>query len=412
MGIRGLLSSLGGGINNLGSKMGDLQGDPMFNLGVGLLAQGQPGPGAARSFGQGLLGAMDYSANKTAQFQNLQNSRQMMKMRKDAATRAQEQFDLAKEQRQKQELAQAGLLNMMQNPASSIPASSIPASIRRPGAIQDEQRQMMMGLLMQANPEAATTGLLTSMFTPPKDLPSDVRTMQYLQQNPGMMKTYQTMKGGNQELRDMVDLMRLRQMDQDFNVTEREQNTLRRAEDATARNLIQGGLKVLESEIDYADTGGSHGPSIMGVTNLNFGGMAEAVAPGLVPGAKESGETQGTLQKNLADFRNIAAPEGSTNFALQQSAEAQASMEQLPAVNVGVVKGRLENLLFSYQNLSDAQFTEKFGVSREEVAETIQRASDRFAAQNPGASRRESRGQMGRNNLGAEVPQDDMDRFQ
>ena len=406
MGIKGLLSSLGGGITNLGSKMGDLQGDPMFNLGVGLLAQGQPGPGAARSFGQGLLGAMDYSTNKTAQFQNLQNSRELMKMRKDAATRQQEEFDRAKEQRQKQELAQAGLLNMMQNPASSIPAS-----IRRPGAIQDEQSKMM-GLLMQANPQAATSGLLTSMFTPPKDLPSDVRTMQYLQQNPGMMETYQAMKGGNQELRDMVDVLRLRQMNQDYEVTEGERDALRRQEDATARNLIQGGLKVLESEIDYADTGGSHGPSIMGVTNLNFGGMAEAVAPGVFPGAKESGETQGTLQKNLADFRNIAAPEGSTNFALQQSAEAQASMEQLPAVNVGVVKGRLENLLFSYQGLSDAQFTDRFGVSREEVAETIQRAEDRFATQNPGASRRESRGQMGRNGLGREVSGAELNDFE
>ena len=52
--IKGLLTRLGTGVNNLGQGISELQGDPMFNMGVGLLAAGGRRPGQRISFGQGL----------------------------------------------------------------------------------------------------------------------------------------------------------------------------------------------------------------------------------------------------------------------------------------------------------------------------------------------------------------------
>lgn len=343
MSIRGLLSKLGGGINNLGSKMGDLQGDPMFNLGVGLLAQGQPGPGAARSFGQGLLGAMDYSANKTAQFQNLQNSREMMKMRRDAATRQQEQFDLAKEQRQKQELAQAGLLNMMQNPASSVPAS-----IRRPGAIQDEQSKMM-GLLMQANPQAATSGLLSSMFTPPKDLPSDVRTMQYLQQNPGMIELYQNMKNpmsetdrlaaginadlANERLAEAQDARDLRNRTDRIN-NRVSQNTFREIKNLTGLMEDTAGTRV--------QTGGL--PSRFGNVDAVKRYLEETFEMDSTESSTLANQYD-LLNKGFGRLLSAVIPEGTTNMGITRLQEANPGMGMQPGANAKILMDALDDAL-------------------------------------------------------------------
>ena len=78
MNIRELLNSIGTGINNVGSGLADLQGDPVFNLGVGLLAAGGQRPGQRVSFGQGLLEAGNYMNQKQADFQALEANRQAL----------------------------------------------------------------------------------------------------------------------------------------------------------------------------------------------------------------------------------------------------------------------------------------------------------------------------------------------
>lgn len=140
MDIRGLLTRLGTGVNNLGQGMAELQGDPMFNTGVGLLAAGGRRPGQRVSFGQGLLEAQDYASRKQADFQTLEANR------------------MALEQATKQRQAQQGLLDLMN-------ASNIPPSIRRPGLLAEQQRQMIP-LLAAADPQGFTQAMTTSLLTP------------------------------------------------------------------------------------------------------------------------------------------------------------------------------------------------------------------------------------------------------
>jgi hypothetical protein len=270
----------------------------------------------------------------------------------------------------------------------------------------------MMPLLAAADPQGFTQAMTSSLLAPPTELPSDVRTMQFLAENPEMMSTYRQMQGNNDQLSQIIDLMQIRAMNQEFDTAEDELDRLRTEEDQTARNLLLGGVKVLDSEVKFADVGGSHGPSIAGLTNLNFAGMIEGVSPGTVPGAKARGEAQGELEKNLADFRNIAAPQGSTNFALQQSAEAQATMNQLPAVNVGVVKQRLENVLFSYQALTDEEFTKRFGITRSKIREAIENAENKFAAQNLGITEQPPAVNVGAGQVGRVISDDELRDFE
>jgi len=153
-----LLTGLGTGVNNLGQGLTELQGDPMFNMGVGLLAAGGRRPGQRVSFGQGLLEAGNYMDQKQADFQKLEANRQALAQ--------------AKQQR----AAQQGLVGLLNMPA----AASVPAAIRRPGAIQDEQRQMM-GLLAQADPQGFTQAMTSNLLAPAdpsQELADMLRTLQ------------------------------------------------------------------------------------------------------------------------------------------------------------------------------------------------------------------------------------------
>lgn len=138
--FRGLLEAIGNRANQVGEALPQLQGNPAFNLGVGLLAAGGRRPGQRVSFGQGLLEAQDYASRKQADFQTLEANR------------------MALEQATKQRQAQQGLLDLMN-------ASNIPPSIRRPGLLEQQQRQMIP-LLAAADPQGFTQAMTTSLLTP------------------------------------------------------------------------------------------------------------------------------------------------------------------------------------------------------------------------------------------------------
>ena len=143
--MAGLLGKFGNFINKAGSNMGQLQGNPMFNMGVGLLAAGGNRQGPKVSFGQGLAEAQQYANGQQNQFQQLQSQRQALQQQK----------------------AQQNAIKGIQGLLSAPPLANVPVAIRAPNAVQNQQNQLT-GLLAQANPQAFTQSLINQQFAQPQ----------------------------------------------------------------------------------------------------------------------------------------------------------------------------------------------------------------------------------------------------
>lgn len=161
--MTGLLGKFGNFLNNTAlPHIQGLQGDPMFNLGVGLLANSGPHRGPKRSFGQVLAGAQQYANDTQSQFNALQHQRGLL------------------QQQQQQNQAIKKFQGLLQQP----PASSVPPSIRRPGAVQNQQNQMM-GLLGQIAPGQMAQQMIAQQFAQPQQarVSTDLNTFRALNPN-------------------------------------------------------------------------------------------------------------------------------------------------------------------------------------------------------------------------------------
>lgn len=152
-------------MSNFNKAFTDLLGNPMFNMGVGLLAAGGRRQGPRVSTGQGLMEAMNFTNDRQFQMNQLNQQRQQLQAQK------------------KQQQAVTGLSGLLSGPQPQ----NVPAAIRHPNAIQNHQNQMM-GLLAQANPQAFTQVAAQNLLTPPQGqaYPSKVReTIAVTGVNPG-----------------------------------------------------------------------------------------------------------------------------------------------------------------------------------------------------------------------------------
>lgn len=153
-----------------------LLGNPVFNMGLGLLGAGGRQVGRLpQNTAQRFMGGVNQGNAMTQQFQQLQAQRNQLSQQK------------------KQQQALAGIQKIMQSPASQVPPM-----IRRPGLLQSQQNQLQ-GLLPQANPQAYTQGLISQQLGG-KQAPrvsADLNTYRSL--NPGQTQGSQAERDGFME---------------------------------------------------------------------------------------------------------------------------------------------------------------------------------------------------------------------
>ena len=331
--IKGLLTRLGTGVNNLGQGISELQGDPMFNMGVGLLAAGGRRPGQRISFGQGLLEASDYASKKEADFQKLEANR------------------MALQQAAQQRKAQQGIVGLLNNPAASVPAA-----IRRPGAIQDEQTQMM-GLLAQANPQGFTQAMTESLLAPSPNLPSSIlETIAATGLNPGdpgFQEAFTRIQNPNAESERLAAGINLRLA---------EENLLTAADDRAARETavrqsntsLRKTVREIKSLVtNIRDTLG---------TNVEVGSLAASFIDGDEDGSKiaeaiitrfgnSPEEARQLATKYQAMFKgfgrllNVQIPEGATNFAQQRLIASNPNVNLTPGANSKFLSEALDDAI-------------------------------------------------------------------
>jgi len=197
-GLLGKLNQLGNFINNTATPhINGLLGNRAFNLGVGLLAESGPQYGQRRSFGQVLAGAQQYANNAQAQHQNLQFNRNAL------------------QQQHQQQQAIKQFQGLLKQP----PAASVPPSIRRPGAIQSQNNQMM-GLLGQIAPGQMAQQMIAQQFANPNPQTSaSFADWVAMGGNPQDIEGFAKFKSGGrgdlQALQAQIEMMRLQQMERD-----------------------------------------------------------------------------------------------------------------------------------------------------------------------------------------------------
>lgn len=308
-----------------------LLGSPQFNLGLGLLAASGPRRGPRMSFGQVLAEGAQFANQQQRQFQELQANRQA----------------LQQNQRQQQNLQK--LQGLLSQPS----AASIPASIRRPGAIQDQQNQLQ-GLLAQINPQQFTSSLIQSQFAQQSPQTS-AKFADYiaLGGDPSDMAAYQKFSNpGTEENSARLALLAAQLEDQ------LQDNAQQAQEARTSRATIQSGIesgvndmiKLFDVNNKLNDTflqsglGGSEqrrGLSGLyeGALNL-FGGDSSRV--------ESLNESYDLFKKISQDFANnsMAMLGGSgSNFRLQSMVDANANPDASPSANRYVIASNLQELL-------------------------------------------------------------------
>jgi len=296
MNIRDLLTRLGTGVNNLGQGLTELQGDPMFNMGVGLLAAGGRRPGQRVSFGQGLLEAGNYMDQKQADFQKLEANRQALAQ--------------AKQQR----AAQQGIVGLLNMPA----AASVPAAIRRPN-VQQSMNNQMMGLLAQADPQGFTQAMTSSLLAPAD--PS--------QELADMLRTLQAQ-----------DLLATRQQDRD------ELERTERGADANRRDVVAEVSKLTDLLEATNNTNVRTGSFSQAFNTANeFRGAIERMAGVDSSDADRLAGQFDMMNKGFERLLTDLIPEGTTNMGLQRLQDANAGVTLTPGANASLLADALDGVM-------------------------------------------------------------------
>jgi hypothetical protein len=199
-------------MTDFNQKLEGLLGSPVFNMGMGLLAEGGPRLGPKVSFGQALAGASRHTTAQQRQFQQLQLQRELLQQQKN---------------RQKAIKSLPGLLN-----------NNAPASIKAPPQLQ---QQRLMGLLTQIAPQQVAQGLLSQQFAQPQRLPNSIQEVMAvtgLQPGmPGFEEAFNKIKNPPNSSQQLADTLAAQQIQanlraQENKDLERKQQTRRKARGA------------------------------------------------------------------------------------------------------------------------------------------------------------------------------------
>lgn len=158
------------------NKLDQLLGNPMFNLGIGLLAAGGPRRGPKVSLGQGLAEASQYVNNMQGQYNQLQAQRQQINQ--------QHVFKQI-----------GGLLSPQMSPGPVVgPIGPAPAST-------PQGRQQLISLLGQVAPNAVASSILGKVLAEPKQptLSRNVNDFLFFQNHPELKEAFQHFEVNNRD---------------------------------------------------------------------------------------------------------------------------------------------------------------------------------------------------------------------
>jgi hypothetical protein len=163
-------------MTDINQKLQSLFGNPVFNMGVGLLAAGGQRPGPRVSFGQGMAEASQYANSAQAAHNQLQQQRNLLGQKKLY-----------------QEIG--GLLSPQMSKGPVV------GPIGPPAVDTPEGQSKLIGLLGQVAPDATANALLNRALSSSRQptLSRDLNDFMYLSQNPEMMGAYQQYRQSNQD---------------------------------------------------------------------------------------------------------------------------------------------------------------------------------------------------------------------
>lgn len=348
--MTGLLSRLGTGIQKFGDHVAGLQGDPLYNLGVGLLAAGGPRRGPKIGFGQGLLEASQYANRQQLQANQLNAQRQALQQ---------------KQQQQQAinrigQIQQRGLLSPMAGAQALM--GNIPQSIARPGLLQNATNQMaaaqnnhVSGLLAQANPQAFTQAAIAQQFAPPQGPQTSSRFADYLALggDPNDMQAYNQFNNPSDPEEDARLALLSAQLSEQI-----QQNQTRQQEAETTRATLEAGIesgindmvKLFDVNNKLDDTFLQSGLGSSG-GRRTLSGLYEAglnLIGGDTSGVESLNENFDLFKKISTSFANnsMARLSGAgSNFRLQATMDANANDAAAPGANRFVIASNLQELL-------------------------------------------------------------------
>lgn len=327
----------GGFMDQVGQGLLEVQRNPLFNTGLGLLAAAGPTQ-QPMSTGQRLV-------------QGLQTGVDLQSRARQNEAQRQEML-----QRQRQQQAQQSLLDLMQEP---VP----PEGIRRPGFEQDRQQEMM-GLLAEANPDAFSQGLLGQMMNPEQERaePSALRMIRALedptlsrQQRDMLRQQIEGSGASDQMLQQMDMMMRMMEMQQMRNEMERTERDERRQRAETAdafRQDLSDAKKLARLNNQLQDTALETGIPMSDLRRQTAAGI-EGLKSVIGLGDEQAQETIADFDeftKTATRFASQTANRlfdagGLTNQQLRQAENQTPSASLSPRANNRIIADQLETML-------------------------------------------------------------------
>lgn len=350
----------GGIMEQIGQGLLQAQQSPAFNVGMGLLSAAGPSQ-QPMSTGQRL--ASGFQTGMGLQQRAMENQFQRRQM----------------QQRARQQEASEQLTNLLQ---TDLP----PANIRRPGAAQDQQQEMM-SLLSQANPEAFQTGLLQQMMGQQERAePSELRMIRALrdpsldQDQRELLRRNIAGAGASDQLMQRLDLLvrqaELERMQREDEQAEQEQRQNQAELQGSFRQDLSDARKLAELNNRLRDTALETG---MPMPELRRQAAAASEAGrniiGAVTGQDLSDEKSQQVIADFDEFNKLASrfagstanrlfsEGGLTNQQLRQAQQQTPSASMSPIANNRIIADQIDTLLSGAQNAG-------VNLTEDEIAET------------------------------------------
>ena len=302
-----------------------LLGNPMFNMGVGLLGAGGRQQGPQQSTGQRFMQGVSSGNAMTQQFQQMQAQR-----------------DALSAQKRKQE-AMAKITNLLNNPVANTPAA--------PNAVQQQQAQVQ-GLLSQAAPEEFLKQSISGLFSPQQQPKTSAKMNDWIAMggNPQDIAGFQKFSNPSDPLQDaqLVKLMADMQNDMAIRRAEDEERYTKKE---TMKLGIESGVQDMV-ELYKINKRLENSPLQSGVP---LGEMRRALSGG-VKGISDffnvDSSTAAALNADYDLFKKISTSFAvnsqdrlGSNFQLQSTMDANANLAAAPAANNYVIAANLRELL-------------------------------------------------------------------